>query len=281
MPVLSSLFLLAASAAAAPVSLRPGPHLFIDDYLIGQNSNLTRHVHQPAKLPEPILPKAEPWHEMPLFFQQVLRDPTTGRYRMWYNVRNNAKDLPFQVYAYAESDDGIRWTKPNLGITDIAGSRSNNVFKVVPAFGLIFLDEGAGFADPSRRYKMAFYSSKAPGLSVAFSPDGFHFTDWPGNPLLPGINDIVDGCWDPIRRAYLAIFGLPSRPEDGYTGHTPNAKEGYRRLVGQSTSPDFLNWSEPRPHCCRRSGGAGRVGILRGEALRARRPLPRLPAGAP
>lgn len=247
---MTSLFaaLIAATlaAGASPLTLQPGSHLFIDDYLVAQSSGLVRKLHQPEKMADPILPKAEPWHEMPLFFQQVIKDPKTGRFRMWYNIRNNEKSMPHQVYAYAESDDGVRWRKPNLGLVEIAGSKDNNIYKVVPAFGLFFVDEGAASADPSRRYKMGFYSGKAPGLSVSFSPDGLRFTDWPQNPVLTNINDIIDGCWDPNRNAYLAIYGYASQPADGYKGRTPNAPEGYRRCVGQSTSKDFLNWTAPR-----------------------------------
>ena len=39
---------------------------------------------------------------------------------------------------------------------------------------------------------------------------------------------------------------MHSTPQDGYTGSTPNAKEGYRRLVGQSVSRDCIDWSAPR-----------------------------------
>jgi hypothetical protein len=37
-----------------------------------------------------------------------------------------------------------------------------------------------------------------------------------------------------------------SSPEDGYKGGTQNAKEGYRRLVGQSVSEDFATWTPAR-----------------------------------
>jgi hypothetical protein len=37
-----------------------------------------------------------------------------------------------------------------------------------------------------------------------------------------------------------------STPQDGYKGSTPNAAEGYRRLVGQSTSGDCVKWTPAR-----------------------------------
>ena len=55
-----------------------------------------------------------------------------------------------------------------------------------------------------------------------------------------------DALRDPIRQRYLAVFGMPSTKDDGYKGSTPNAREGYRRCVGQSTSKDGVHWEPPR-----------------------------------
>ncbi|MBC7287303.1 MAG: hypothetical protein H5T86_04500, partial [Armatimonadetes bacterium] len=95
----------AAAAERQPIELGPGPHLFVDDYLIAESSNLVRTIHQPDKLPEPILPKTEPWHEMPLFLLKVIHYPQEGIFRMWYNIRNDTPGMPSPCYAYAESRD--------------------------------------------------------------------------------------------------------------------------------------------------------------------------------
>ena len=39
----------------------------------------------------------------------VLRDPWNGKFRMWYTGTK-----PRNLARYAESDDGIHWTKPNV-----------------------------------------------------------------------------------------------------------------------------------------------------------------------
>ena len=64
--------------------------------------------------------------------------------------------------------------------------------------------------------------------------------------MLRDIGDIVALSRDPIRGRYLLTCKVHSTPEDGYKGSTPNAKEGYRRLVGQSVSRDCIAWSAPR-----------------------------------
>ena len=64
--------------------------------------------------------------------------------------------------------------------------------------------------------------------------------------MLKDIGDIVALSRDPIRQRYLLTCKVHSTPKDGYKGSTPHAKEGYRRLVGQSVSRDCIVWSAPR-----------------------------------
>jgi hypothetical protein len=234
------------AASKSVISLGPGPHLFVDDHLIARSSGLTRTTHQPERLPAPVIAKAEPWHEMPLFFHKVIRDQATGRFRMWYNIRNNGPDVPSTCYAYAESEDGIHWRRAPLHLVEVGGSSENNLFKVVSAFGLGLIDDGPNAKDPERRHKMAYYRLSAPaGLCVAFSADGIHFSDDDHNPVLTDLGDIVDACYDPLRARYVACFKSHSTAADGYRGSTPNAPEGYRRLVGESTSEDWVHWRPP------------------------------------
>jgi hypothetical protein len=94
-------------------------------------------------------------------------------------------------------------------------------------------------------------------MYVGFSPDGFRWTAHDGNPVLPtwplgygtatrhGVGDIVDVYYDPLSRRYGAAVKVHAVPEDGFAPG-PRAGAGIRRLVGLSTSPDFLRWEEPR-----------------------------------
>jgi len=254
-----------------------GTNLFIDDYLIEESRELTRTTHRPEKLSEPVLRKGESWHVGPLWFMKVARDVETDLFRAWYNVINPG-ETPKYRYAYAESKDGMQWERPNLGLVEAGGSTSNNLF-IGPApgwkgcCGLFLADEGPGCADPSRRFKLACFRPQQPegippcGLCVAFSPDGLHFTEYPGNPVIPferkgvqdtsgpsseepdldyyeyTIGDIIDGCWDPLKREYLLVCKIKQR---GYPGKAHFAAEGSRRCVGMSTSKDFVTWLRPR-----------------------------------
>lgn len=248
---------LAAPRPQQPLVLGPGPQLLLDEFLIDYATNLVRTTHRPEKLPQPILAKAERWHQQPMYFQKVLRDPQTGRFRMWYNVKNpNA--TPSVCFCYAESDDGIHWVRPDLGLVSVKGSRKNNIL-VAPFghFGLFFVNEGANFSEPARRYKMAYYNANAAerGLHVAFSADGLRFKPFAGNPVIsdmvgtpyqPGytniISDIIDGCWDPLRKQYLLGCKIEA---PGYPGKPHWHEAGWRRTVGVTVSKDFVSWQRP------------------------------------
>lgn len=73
----------ASVAAGQPLQLGPGPHLFIDDYLIHESEGLVRTMHQPRKSPDPIL-KDQAWYKQALWHLKVIHDQDTKRFRMWF-----------------------------------------------------------------------------------------------------------------------------------------------------------------------------------------------------
>lgn len=236
-----------------PLALRASSHLFIDDSLIEQATGLTRTMHQPVRLAQPVIRKEEAWHERPLFFIKVAAmEPQ--KFRMWYNIFNTSPKVPRTAYAIAESTDGIEWQRPSLHLVEAGGSKQNNLFHVDYApkgsLGLGLVDDGPNAAEPGRRFKLIYQKlagNEPGGLAAAYSADGVRFEGWDDQPVLKGPGDIVDACWDPLKSRYLICYKLGANPKtDGYRGSTPNQKEGGRRLVGQSESRDFTHWSKPR-----------------------------------
>ena len=216
------------------MTLYIGPNLFIDDYLIAESRGLTRTTHQPEKLPDPVLD-----HDRPVPYMKVLYDDTINRYRMWYNAM-----APKHGVAYAESQDGIKWVMPDLGL-----SVENYIDAPFGHWGFTLIDEGPGYDEEKRRYKMAWYEGR--GMCVAFSSDGLRFRPHDANPVIPTtlpdsdenvISDIVDIAYDPLRGVYLLGCKLW---RGGYPGTPKHASEGMRRTVGVSTSKDFVNWAKP------------------------------------
>lgn len=190
---------------------------------------MRRIVMPPERHGESIVTAAEDKCFQP--YVSVLRDPATGRFRLWYNA---AIDSNRSHIGYLESDDGIHFLRPHRELADPSG--------LPVAFGAYVVDDGADFPDPRKRYKLAWEYG---GLFTATSPDGLHWTATRPERVLDGIGDIIALSRDPIRSRYLLTCKLPSRPGDGYKGSTPNATEGTRRLVGQSFSHDLVAWSEP------------------------------------
>ena len=82
--------------------------------------------------------------------------------------------------AYAESEDGVKWTKPNLGLVEYGGNKNNNLIRTDPAnLGLINLKVLADPDEPNpeRRYKIsthvyARHHSRLGTLAPFASADG-------------------------------------------------------------------------------------------------------------
>lgn len=229
---------------AKPLDLGPGPHLFVDSFLIEQSEGLARVVQHPTRLPEPVLSSARFGTTQP--YLGVVRDPETRRLRLWYN-RGPA------VW-HTTSADGIAWDPPRVA------------WDIPRGYGVTVIDDRGRDADPGRRFKLASWQATRAvedtprddgGMYVAFSPDGLRWTPYGGNPVLRtwptawpkieahGVGDIVDAFYDPIRRRYGVALKVHALPEDGYAP-APRAGAVYRRLVGMSTSADFTHWEKPQ-----------------------------------
>jgi hypothetical protein len=227
-------------------NLNPGPHLFVDDFLIADGAELTRTTHQPDRLTEPVI--GNDGGDSPVLYMKVDRDPQTGVFRAWYNniaVFGPGPSHRYEVsHRYAESRDGIHWQRSVVLRTPHPGQE----------FSLFLVDEGSG----AERYKLAVFSHPSKGMSVSHSADGITFQEYPGNPAIPAslddtpvdsmdyrqvIADIVDGCWDPLRQEYLITCGVS---ENGYRGKAPRNFESRRRCVGVAHSKDFRRWEYPQ-----------------------------------
>ena len=94
--------------------------LFVDYHLVGQlrGTRLKLHVPRPGGV---AISYERPWEDWYSFYTTILKDGDT--YRMYYRCGLGAQSYT----CYAESRDGIRWTRPSLGLFEAQGSRENNV----------------------------------------------------------------------------------------------------------------------------------------------------------
>jgi len=234
--------------AGQPVAIGREPQLFVDNYLIAEHNGLTRKTHSPRRAQDRPILGWEQGTTQP--YVTVVRDVQTRKFRMWYN-KNIGEGC---AIAYAESDDSVRWDTPKLGILGDDNRVLNISIPQRGGYGISLADEGPDFADKARRFKVAWWGAVPSGdpskedrgasLCVAFSPDGLHWTPWSQNPVLAGVDDIVDVYRDPIRGRYGLFFKSHAEAEDGYTRGV-RAGGAFRRLVSASVSQDFIAWSRP------------------------------------
>ncbi|MBL8848110.1 MAG: hypothetical protein JNG89_00410 [Planctomycetaceae bacterium] len=166
-----------------------------DDVSIPHRRNLRLNMHQPQKHPaNPVLPHGkpgEPDEYRAQFYGSIVREG--GRFRMWYiagdndgmqTVANKTAYFGWRA-AYAESEDGIHWNKPYLGLVEYRGNRRNNLLKIDPpdvtGLTLVLLHEPED-PDPKRRYKMMHQIrwAEAPAFGWTtsvplFSRDGYEW----------------------------------------------------------------------------------------------------------
>jgi hypothetical protein len=186
--------LVALSFVAIAVSLAAGPtrHLFLDPAFVHDAQGATLRVNPPLR-EDRVMGSDRPWEQLMISFYTTVRDEG-GRMRMWYVCRDRQNRANV---AYAESTDGLNWTKPELGIVEYEGSRANNLV------GLPSL-EGAVYRDPrgegSEQY--VYLSTGRGGLLRFTSPDGLRWTRH-AEPLVrfqPDTQTVA--FWDELRGKY-------------------------------------------------------------------------------
>ena len=211
--------------------------LFIDDLFLKQAKKVTLRMHPALKTGERTLEPNRPWENASLnWFSVVHHD---GKFRMWYEGYDvegwpTTNDTSF---CYAESLDGIRWVKPNLGLFSYHGSSSNNIlFRQLGPPGAHSRVHGTGvFLDPTApadaRYKcvsQGMFSQHTPPYRVAgmISPDGLRWTRLPNLICDLAADSQYSAFWDAGRDAYV-LYGRVG---------------GHGRAIGRVQSRDFSHF---------------------------------------
>jgi hypothetical protein len=197
--------------------------LFIDNAFFLQSNNISLQLHRPTKTNQQVVRPQYPWELATLNWFTVVQDrgviDTQAKYRMWYECYDvpgwpTTDDTSF---CYAESRDGINWTKPKLGLFEYQGSTNNNILfrQIGPSGGhsrvhgtSVFIDPTAS---PAARYKavsQGIWDSQSPNYRITemVSPDGLNWTRL-GQPLNANSADSqYSGFWDSNLQKYV-IYG--------------------------------------------------------------------------
>lgn len=245
------------SGAATPVRIGGRRELFIDSVLIAELRGAARQsLHAPVPR-EIVLQHDQPWEGTGSGYHSVFQDGEI--YRMYYKAwhlnptKGRLDSSRHPLYCcYAESRDGIQWSKPSLGLHEFEGSKENNITMTSGKLGPLNVDAGhpAVFKDanpdapPEGRYKAIVRSSSPNGLLPFQSADGINWSPMTDQPILRGLGAFDSqnlAFWDPgigRYRAYWRIF------TEGVTTEKEWKPGGYR-AIRTATSDDLIHWD---PH---------------------------------
>ena len=227
-----------AYAETNAIELGPGVHLFVDDHIVEKMTHVWRGLNTPGKHQNnPLIKPDRPW-EGYLVLQPgtVIFDEEEQIFKMWYNTIGT-HDRPYieDYLCYATSKDGITWEKPDLGLVEFQGSKSNNIFLKWSGWTHCVIKDKRD-PDPSRRYKLLYWLTQERdqcGIWVAFSPDGKRWTKYAEKAVVP--------CW-----ATGDTFQVMQHPETGqYILYHKTISRPIRK-VSRMVSDDFIHWRDSR-----------------------------------
>jgi len=231
----------AQSSAAKPAAdLGSRWELFIDDWLIDDVKNASLKLNSPERREVALVTDA-PWEGVSSAYFTVVQDGEVVR--LYYRGSAVGSDSSAdQVTCVVESRDGIHFSRPNLGLVEVAGSKENNVvWKGIESHNFSpFLDKNPN-CKPDERYK-ALAGQKEPGanwqegttpggLFAFVSADGLHWRKIRKEPVFTtGTFDSLNlAFWDPARARYACYSRI-------FTNGV--------RAIQSSTSSNFLDWSQ-------------------------------------
>ena len=221
--------------------------LLVDDYLIesmGGAARMTLHRPTPREV---VFRTDAPWEGNASSYQSVFQDG--GVYKMYYRgghykhggAPSHVREPHPWLLCYAESDDGVHWRRPELGIRQWNGSKANNIvldtemmaaFEGCPAHTAVFIDRNPE-CPADQKYKIIAYGAKPRGLYALGSPDGLHFR------VLSEKAIQTVGAFD----SQNLVFWDEARGE--YRMYHRGFRDGALRDILTATSKDILNFPAP------------------------------------
>lgn len=209
--------------------------LFVDSHLVDSMSGARLELHHPVPR-ETVLQFDKPWEGAHAGYATIILDG--DKYRLYYRglPAGNSDGSAAECTCYAESGDGIHFTKPDLGMFEVFGTKENNVILsgMAPLSHNFspFLDTNPA-AKPDERYKAFAGISSNGGLVPFASADGIHWRKLRHAPVITkGAFDSQNiAFWSEAEKCYVSYFRFFT--QDGF------------RSINRATSQDFLNWTEP------------------------------------
>jgi hypothetical protein len=243
--ILLSLVLATATLAADPINIGSRRELFVDDTLIEKLVSARLTLHHPQAR-EVAMRFDKPWEGNTSGYPTVMRDGDLfkmiyrGHRMIWDSGKLQMSHSP--VVCYAESRDGIIWTKPSVRKFPLRGKMAqqvadplanNMVWPGSPYSGTFvpFLETRPG-CPKLERFKAVGGNYKT-GLHLFTSPDAITWKKSEAAIFKKGALDSMNVVfWEPISKKYVLYFRTVV---DG------------TRSISMTTSPDMRDWSKPVP----------------------------------
>ncbi len=278
---LSALALLAFTVAISRLHAAERVLFAFDDHSIPWQHNLKVTLVAATKHPEnPVLrrgPEGAPDHGHAVLYGTVMKEG--AKFRMWYLGMFETKIVKGQApgmwrpMCYAESDDGVHWVKPELGLVEFNGGTKNNICLIEgEPFALTRVDDflsvlhEPGDPDPARRFKAVFiahvpYDDIAGGMSgvgkkerlvcstiCATSADGLRWKVVGDRPANAGGERFEASSLYRFGDFYYTTGQLISP-----WSWRADGSDGGRVMLAYR-SPDFLTWSRAKAFAFARPG---------------------------
>ncbi|MDF1744571.1 MAG: hypothetical protein P1V19_12815 [Gimesia sp.] len=246
--LLISLLLISSQSllAEAPLKIGDRRELFIDKGLVDSLSGQVDIRLQHPTPQEVVFKFDKPWEGSSSGYHTIIQDGDL--YRLYYRgshiIVSEGKlntGSHKTVYCYAESKDGIHWTRPELNIVEFKGSKKNNI--ILEGRGshnfAPFKDENPD-CKPDARYKALAGLQHEGGLFAFQSADGIHWKLMQEKPVITkGAFDSQNlAFWDSDQKTYRTYFRIFTK---GVTTAKEWKPEG-DRAIRTATSDDFINW---------------------------------------
>lgn len=231
-PPIALPLLFGAAPPAGPVALGSRKHLFIDGALLEKQEGTVFAVHPPVEREATDFRNRHPWEPTPRFGASIPDVCSVwddgDKIGMLYTNGGMWGGKPHAV-CLAESTDGLKWTKPELGLESWDGSTRNNIVLRIACQGTVIRDPRPGVPAGEKYKFMAWCMNR--GFFVFLSPDGRR---WRRNETLALPFDpdgSIEVFWDDQAALYRGFFRALG------AGHPEN--RDYRAVV-RATTPEVL-----------------------------------------
>lgn len=214
--------------------------LFVDDYLVAASQGIRFVMNPPQRDGRILVTNDQPWESHPRMYINaycsVLKEK--GEVRLWYDLweRDEQMNGKHGREGYAESTDGLHFTKPIQQQYEVNGSRENNI--VIPgSIGgtAVWIDP---HAPPEHRYKSQAKVYPSGEFHMHSSPDGVHWQPFVVLDKVPGDVDSQSIVfWDP----HVQRYALYTRFWKSHRHETAEKPTDYR-AVRRMESDDLVHW---------------------------------------